>query len=81
MERYSRGRRGCPAKALVRVNRSAGSNPALSATTMSKDLFLAFLLCGKRGFMYGKDRLLCLSTTYIIVGIIFIELRVQPHVA
>lgn len=35
MERYSSGRRGCPAKALVRQNRSAGSNPALSAIGVS----------------------------------------------
>ena len=32
MEKYPRGRRGSPAKGVVRENRSQGSNPCFSAT-------------------------------------------------
>ena len=32
LEKYPRGRRGSPAKGVVRVNRSQGSNPCFSAT-------------------------------------------------
>ena len=34
LRKYPRGRRGSPAKGVVRVNRSQGSNPCFSANTL-----------------------------------------------
>ncbi len=49
-EKYPRGRRGSPAKGVVRVNRSQGSNPCFSAIeglvrTLGQDLLILFGLC------------------------------------
>ena len=39
MEKYPRGRRGSPAKGVVRDKRSEGSNPSFSAKSNSFELF------------------------------------------
>ena len=45
-EKYPRGRRGSPAKGVVRVNRSQGSNPCFSASqNLNRSLGLGSFLC------------------------------------
>ena len=38
-EKYPRGRRGSPAKGVVREERSQGSNPCFSATSTQFELY------------------------------------------
>ena len=46
MEKYPSGRRGSPAKGVVRVNRSEGSNPSFSAKkTLETKAFQGIFVC------------------------------------
>ena len=49
LEKYPRGRRGSPAKGVVRVNRSQGSNPCFSASK-SSTLKRVLFCCRFAGF-------------------------------
>ena len=51
MEKYPRGRRGSPAKGVVRENRSQGSNPCFSAKIKGcPNGHLFFVVCRDRCF-------------------------------
>ena len=52
-EKYPRGRRGSPAKGVVRVNRSQGSNPCFSAKQIKHSEKSAFLLSFGRDFPHA----------------------------
>ena len=50
LEKYPRGRRGSPAKGVVRVNRSQGSNPCFSASTLKPYCSVGFFVVFLQGF-------------------------------
>ena len=50
LEKYPRGRRGSPAKGVVRVNRSQGSNPCFSANTLKPYCSVGFFVVFLQGF-------------------------------
>ena len=57
MEKYPRGRRGSPAKGVVRENRSQGSNPCFSAK-IKGTLYACFFALYVVGKYAGKQQIL-----------------------
>ena len=69
LEKYPRGRRGSPAKGVVRVNRSQGSNPCFSANqnlNRTHKVWFRFFVC-KNSVRIGVFRLLASKSCSIRV--------------